>query len=947
MRELVDEVFVCAERAAGELRPPGRRAGLWHRRPTVYKTGGDLGGPKPSRGRRRDAHGTILRVPRAEAWIPRLTFALLAGAAVALVATGGDFASAGPGLAPASGLAAGVAALVTLLLLERRFPKVRASPGRWFSERPRLAVVAAALAGTVLAMHPLFFGRSLVSPNTGGTAMLYYEPPFVPGSTAMAVESARGSDVGAMMWAILPYAVIQREAISQGEWPLWNRYNSTGEPLWGQAQIFALDPLHVASLLVPDVALAMDIRMVASRAIFAVGIGLVILALTRSAGAAALVALVTPFIGIYTMRLNHPAAFSLTYAPWILLAYTALAGVNREPDASAAGRSIDTRPGATPGGGSRADGARAAAGIAIASWLQMMGSTPKEGVMALVAMHMAGVIGVFLARRRWAQRLRMLDLLAFTAVAVILASAPYWLIFLDGLTRAYTAYDRPAAYLLNLSTVEAFLLGAARPGPLAPGIHALVAALVALGLLRSRSLWHHPVARGCLAATAAFWAVALGAVPESVLIRVPMLGNIHHLGMALAAASIPLALVIAGFGAAALLEPRSPRHFAVVAAAAAAIVAAVVIRSPALSPATLMALYSIAGAAAVILVGPLGGLGESSGLRLRGVSPAWVLAMAAGMGAAVITGGLALPTGNATLDAVLMQPGPRVDLRKVSPALGPVVEEDASGDPFRVAPLESVLIPGTQVYWGLEGIGGPDAVRLPFVEDLSDLAGVSRTPWLWLTVLDRQNLADAAGFLDLLNVRYLVTKTGRVPAGTTALPAPGEDLIGVVKRPTAWPRAFFVDGVERLSLFEFAARLRTAEQPFAAIDPTEAAAAAELDGLPTTASTVIPARDYRTTVNRTTFRVDATGPGVAALSEAYVDRDFVATLNGQPVPYIRVNHGFKGVRIPGAGTWDISFNYRPDLWKVSWLMAAAGWIGIAGLLVVGSMRGREVECGTT
>jgi hypothetical protein len=877
-------------------------------------------------------------VLRAETWIPRLTFALLVGSAVALVAGDGTSVSAGSGLAPGWGVAAGVTALAALLLIERRFPTVGANAGRWLASRRRFAVVAAAIAGTFLAMHPLFFGRSLVSPNTGGTALLYYEPPFVPGSNEMAVESARGSDVGAMMWAILPYTVIQREAIRQGEWPLWNRYNATGEPLWGQAQTFALDPVHVASLLIPDPALAMDMRMVASRAIFAVGIGLVILALTRSAGAAALVALVTPFVGIYTMRLNHPAAFSLTYTPWILLAYTALAGGKEgAPPLSNEAQSD------VPRSGRWAEGAAAAAAIAIATWLQMVGSTPKEGFVTLVAVHMAGFIGVFMARRSWSERLRLLDLLSVTALVTVLATAPYWLVFVDGLTRAYTAYDKPAAYLLNLPAVEAFLLGAARPGPLMPGVHALVAALAAVGLLASRSLWRHPVARGCLTATAALWAVALGAVPESVLVRVPMIGNIHHLGMALAAASIPLVLVIAGFGAAALLASRSPRYFAVVAAAAAVIVAAVVIRSPALSPATLMALYAMAGAAAVVLVGPLTRPAGSGGLHGRGVSPAWLLAMAAGTGAAVITGGLALPTGNAALDEVLMQPGPRVDLRKVSPALERVVQKDASGDPFRVAPLESVMIPGTQVYWGLEGIGGPDAVRLPFVEDLSDLAGVTRTPWLWLTVLDKQNLNGAAGFLDLLNVRYLVTRTGTIPKGTTALPASGNDLIGVVKRPTAWPRAFFVDGVDRLSLFEFAARLRTAEQPFAAIDPAEAATTAQVDGLPTTASTVMPARDYRMSVNGTTFVVDAPGPGVVALSEAYVDRDFVASLNGQPVPYFRVNHGFKGVRIPGAGTWEISFDYRPATWRMSWIMAAAGWIGIVALLAAGSMRGREVQ----
>ena len=65
---------------------------------------------------------------------------------------------------------------------------------------------------------------------------------------------------------------------------------------------------------------------------------------------------------------------------------------------------------------------------------------------------------------------------------------------------------------------------------------------------------------------------------------------------------------------------------------------------------------------------------------------------------------------------------------------------------------------------------------------------------------------------------------------------------------------------------------------------------------------------------------------MAVLTENYLKDDFRATLNGQPVPYFRVNHAFKGVRIPSAGVWDVTFTYRPRHWTIAWICAAVGML---------------------
>ena len=74
----------------------------------------------------------------------------------------------------------------------------------------------------------------------------------------------------------------------------------------------------------------------------------------------------------------------------------------------------------------------------------------------------------------------------------------------------------------------------------------------------------------------------------------------------------------------------------------------------------------------------------------------------------------------------------------------------------------------------------------------------------------------------------------------------------------------------------------------------------------------MPAEEYKLTTNTTSFTVKATGPGFIVLTEAYERNNFHATLNGDRVPYIRVNHAFKGdsCRLL-AGTYRVEFEYYP------------------------------------
>jgi hypothetical protein len=105
------------------------------------------------------------------------------------------------------------------------------------------------------------------------------------------------------------------------------------------------------------------------------------LALTGSWLPAVISAAGAPFIGLYAYRLNHPASFSLTYAPWVLLAMFRLEGA--------------TSPGQR---------VRAAMLLSITASLVLVASPPKEAVGMLLGLAVVGVVILVRSSGYWIDR---------------------------------------------------------------------------------------------------------------------------------------------------------------------------------------------------------------------------------------------------------------------------------------------------------------------------------------------------------------------------------------------------------------------------------------------------------------------------------------------------------------------------------------------------------------
>jgi hypothetical protein len=164
--------------------------------------------------------------------------------------------------------------------------------------------------------------------------------------------------------------------------------------------------------------------------------------------------------------------------------------------------------------------------------------------------------------------------------------------------------------------------------------------------------------------------------------------------------------------------------------------------------------------------------------------------------------------------------------------------------------------------------------------------------------------------------------------------------LDVFESERVWPRAFFTDRLvtyereeEFIDLLKKGDGTPLAGIPKAALDnQTELAKFMSASTAPENRKTT-PATNYVFTNNTTSFKVNAAGPGVIVLTEAYVPDDFQVRLNGKPANYFRVNSAFKGLFVPEAGDYHVSFAYWPRYLTLSLWIAGAGLAALLGWLL--------------
>jgi hypothetical protein len=792
---------------------------------------------------------------------------------------------------------------------------------------PRRAVLVVAIISVLVSCYPVvFFGRSFVSANC--VPMLYPRIPSLPGHDETETENFKGSDAGAIMWHDVPNSFIQSRALFRdGELPLWNRYNSCGLTLLGQGQSMLGDPLHMLVVLAGGEAWAWDLKFLLAKALFCFGLGLAVYTSCRNLPTALLLAFSSGFIGFFAYRFNHPAFFSVCYAPWLLACWLEI---------------------------TRAATIRSAvgwiAGLLLASWAELNSGTAKEAYMLLLSLNGCGFL-VFLLTPT-AFRKRKLVHFGIGGVALLLIATPVWLTFFEGLQKAYVPYKEAAhAYQIQpgllIGLFDDIFYRAFNPNWLVtnPSTNFLVllGCLLALVYLRRliRDRVFVAIAVGALSAAS----LVFGVVPSGVIERIPMVKNIWHIDNTFSCVLLIELFVLAGFGLSFFVQrcarQRWKLDYAFLALALLILFGAWLgfthanQRIPndfALSEQAagnrFFYVYVLSLFAALLALPWLIRTIVCRSRFRRAAIPLAVLCLLC----LHWRHGFQLHTGNRQIDDFVVNPPPRIDFSEPSPAIDFIQKQSGV---FRTVGIGSILFPGVNGIFGLESIYGPDPLSNPYYHELLTAAGV-RQEWSWRWIVERAN-AKPRPLYNLLNIRYFLDVPPR-PGPEVALTGRPRLDLDVSKNEGEWPRAFFAgdlqsyDGIE-----QFLEQLRQADShPFAAAQAGDAA----LPGGEPTATAAVPAYDYRLTNNTTTFTVDATAPGVAVLTEAYVPGDFQVTLNGTPANYFRVNHAFRGVRIPAAGNYVVSYSYWPRHFTLSLAMAAIGSLILIAWLIASFRRPR-------
>ena len=788
----------------------------------------------------------------------------------------------------------------------RRLSQIAGALATTGRSRPASTIIAVAVAAVALQCYPvLFLGRSFASPNNGGH-MLYEGWPTLPGDTDRMCSNTGSSDTGALLFQHLYYPMVQRDALLQGELPLWNRCSLSGEPLLGQGQSMFGDPFNFLTIAADGAAWAWDVRFLLAHIILAAALGGIVWRLTRHLGAAVLTTTSAAFLAFFTYRLTHPANFSVCYSPLILLAWTGLLS-------AASPRRILAWLVALVG----------------ANWLVLTSGTVKEAYMLIVCLNFAGTVLLFRQPETVGRRGFLLALASAAGVGFVLLAAPAWLSFLSAWHHSMTGYDTPHAYTLPWSHFIGFFddifyrQTQKSENVVAPALN-FIFLLGFLWWMVQPRLWRSDRAAGALLLAAVPpLALAFGLIPPAMIEKIPFVGNIGHVGNTFSCALLTLFTVLAGFGFRDAWEKLS-------APAAGGIMIRLWLAGLALA-----ALYFFTTtqfpkspfftgyAAALGLVALLLPLGLHWGLtRPQAPGSLWV----------VLALGLPLlcwrhaQYGASHFDRYTFVPGPRSNLHAPSPAVA-IINADRT-QPGRVVGWGLSLYASYNTVLRWEGLYGVDAVRSRYYHDLADALGLQRV-WDWDWPNRETDSRALITKYDLYNTTHYVATHQEGAHDIAGLKRLGQADLDVYASPTAWPRAFFCDRVVGYnSPNDFAHLLLTGDgRPFAAIQKGESL---PLPIATATAGRIIrPARDYIFTANRTSFIVEAPTQGIAVLAETYYLDDFQVTVNGQPASYFRVNHAFRGIALPAAGTYAITYSYWPQYFTLSLWLSLVGALGLS------------------
>jgi hypothetical protein len=292
----------------------------------------------------------------------------------------------------------------------------------------------------------------------------------------------------------------------------------------------------------------------------------------------------------------------------------------------------------------------------------------------------------------------------------------------------------------------------------------------------------------------------------------------------------------------------------------------------------------------------------------------------------------------------VMNPQARTELFARASAALKLIRERGRFEPFRSVGLKYNFCPGYGGAVAFEQIDGPDPLLNKHYKSLMDATGVALLFGAAKEGEVDEPLADYLPIFDMLNVRYVLGSAAGKSELAPRLPKIAALDLDVYESSGAWPRAFFTNQIKSYgSESDFVALLKGGDgAPFAAVAQIDLSREEALSQWSRSSSSIarqiVRATDYALTTNTTSFKISAPGAGVIVLTEPYMDDDFQLRVNGRPNNYFRVNSAFRGVFVPAAGDYAVSFSYWPRHFTVSLWTSALAFIVLLLWLGVGARR---------
>ncbi len=240
---------------------------------------------------------------------------------------------------------------------------------------------------------------------------------------------------------------------------------------------------------------------------------------------------------------------------------------------------------------------------------------------------------------------------------------------------------------------------------------------------------------------------------------------------------------------------------------------------------------------------------------------------------------------------------------------------------FRIADFAS-HVPNASAYWFLENVHGYHAAKLRLYQDLLDVAGngggtVILNPFLW----------------NLLNVRFVVSPQPLQIEPLRLVFRSQQTGAYIYENPAFLPRAFLVDSVAVLPPLEILQRLRQGD-----FDPRRVAFLEE--PLPEPIEPPTEEASAQVLIHKNEYiklQVTATGRNFLFLSEIAYPPAWHATVDGTPVPIVKVNYAFRGIVVP-PGTHTVELYYRSANFERGRAISLGLNVIVLGLLLFGLWR---------